>query len=103
MRDDLPMDSASLLASLSRLQRAGIIDQVIHDDRTAAGTFSWTPSYLKLLMAERQVFSEPGLLAAWATGDPLAVRAWIEREAALLPDPALSQPKKRKQRTRRKP
>lgn len=31
---------------------------------------------------------EPGFRDAWLTGDPMAVRRWIEREAACLLDPA---------------
>lgn len=86
MPDDMPLDPRQFLGSIARLQQAGIIETISHDERTGQGSLSWTPAYLKLLHAGRHVFDEPQFQAVWATGDPLAVRAWIEREAARLPD-----------------
>ena len=86
MFDNPPLDPREFRASMARLRQAGIIDEVVQVVGTGAGVFSWTPAYNKLLQAGRQVFSEPEFQAVWATGDPLAVRAWIDREAAELPD-----------------
>ena len=75
------MTEDDFLASMTRLQSAGIIEQVVHDRRTAAGEISFTAPMFKLLQAGREPFSEPGFVAAWLTGDPAAVRAWIEAAA----------------------
>jgi hypothetical protein len=98
MTNNPPLGPEQLLGSMARLRRAGIIELVIHDDRTGEGTFRWTSSYLKLLLAGREGFSEPGFVVAWATGDPLAVRTWIEQEAALLPDQPASAMRTRRRR-----
>lgn len=74
------------LASVTRLQAAGLIGQIIHDRRTGNGEFSFTPAMFKLLQAGREPFSEPGFVAAWLTGDPAAVRAWVEAAASEIPD-----------------
>jgi len=84
MPDSRPPEGASFLASIARLQAAGLIESVVHDAATGEGRVSFTPDYLRLVKAGRVPSAEPGFVATWLTGDPLAVRAWVEREAALL-------------------
>lgn len=86
MPNSRPPEGASFLASIARLRAAGLIESVVHDAATGEGRVSFTPGYLRLLQAGRVPSAEPGFVAAWLTGDPLAVRAWVEREAALLGD-----------------
>ena len=83
---DLPFDGTQeeFLASMARFQAAGMVEQVIHDQRTATGVISFTPAMLTLLQAGREPFTEPEFLSAWLTGDPLQVRAWVETEAAAI-------------------
>ena len=69
------------LASMTRLQAAGIVELVVHDRRTATGEISFTAPMFQLLQAGCEPFSEPGFVAAWLTGNPAAVRAWIEAAA----------------------
>ena len=84
MPDSPPPKGAPFLASIARLQAAGLIESVVHDAVTGEGRVSFTRGYLRLLQAGRVPSAEPGFVAAWLTGDPLAVRAWVERESALL-------------------
>ena len=90
MSEAEPLDAAHFLASTARLMQAGILASVDHDETTGEGHVSFTHSFLKLLLAGREPMTEPGLQAAWASGDPGLVRLWIETEAAHLPDPPLS-------------
>jgi hypothetical protein len=86
-RTPAPNDTL-ILGSMERLAAAGILDTAIHDQATGEGVLSFAPAYHQLLMAGRNPMDEPGFRDAWLTGDPMAVRRWIEREAACLPDPA---------------
>lgn len=102
MFDNLPLDPREFLATMARLRQAGIIDSVVHVVGTGQGVFSWTPAYHKLLQAGREVFNEPAFQAVWATGDPLVIRGWIDREAAGLPAVSEATDKPRATRRRRK-
>jgi hypothetical protein len=83
------VDERQLLDSFERLIAAGILADYRHNSRTGVGRLSFSPAWHRLLMAGRQPDHEPGFQRAWATGDPLAVRRWIAREAAALgADPA---------------
>jgi hypothetical protein len=86
MPDSPPAEGASFLASIARLQAAGLIESVVHDAVTGEGRVSFTRDYLRLLQADRVPSAEPGFGATWMSGDPLVVRAWVERESALLAD-----------------
>lgn len=79
----LPMGATEddFLASMTRLQTAGLIERVIHDRRTSSGEISFTPAALILLQAGRDPFTEPEFLAAWIAGDAAAVRAWVQATA----------------------
>jgi hypothetical protein len=72
------------VASLGRLQAAGLIERVVHDMATGDGEISFTPAVLALMQSGRDLFADPGFVAAWLSGDPLAVRAWVETEAGAL-------------------
>ncbi len=102
MFDNLPLDHREFLATMARLRQAGIIDSVVHVVGTGEGVFSWAPAYHKLLQAGREVFNEPEFQTAWAAGDPLVVRAWIDREAAGLADEPIATGKPKATRRRRK-
>ena len=102
MFDNLPLDSREFLATMTRLRQAGIIDNVVHVVGTGEGVFSWTPAYHKLLQAGREVFNEPEFQAVWAAGDPLAVRAWIDRAAAGLADESVATGKPKAARRQRR-
>ena len=73
---------------MARLAMAGIIGTTVHNAATGEGAVRFTPEFLRLLMAGRDVLSEPGFKNAWRTGDPAVVRRWIAAEAALLADQA---------------
>ncbi len=79
-----PSPPSPLPASLERLHAAGIVASVEYDAATGEGAVRFTPAYHALLLAGRLPFVEPGFLEAWQAGDPRVVRAWVEREAALL-------------------
>ncbi len=86
MDDRLPlMTTADLCETVLRLQAAGIVATFRLEAGSAPGWITWTDAYLRLLTAGRHPDREPGMVAAWATGDPAIVRQWIEREAAALP------------------
>jgi hypothetical protein len=102
MFDNLPLDPREFLATMARLRQAGIIDSAVHVVGAGQGVFSWTPAYHKLLRAGRDVFNEPEFQAAWAAGDPLVVRAWIDRAAAGLADEPIAPGKPSATRRRRK-
>ncbi len=74
----------AFIASILRLQAAGIVGPIIHAGETGEGSIAFTPAAHRLLTAGRHIFSEPGFVAAWGTGDPALVRLWVESEAALL-------------------
>ncbi len=80
------LDDTMVQASMERLADAGVIATVVHDAATGGGILNFTPAYHRLLMAGRNPTSEQGFRDAWLTGDPRKVRAWIESEAASLPD-----------------
>jgi len=77
-------EGAPFLASIARLQAAGLVESVVHDAATGEGRVCFTLGYLRLPKAGREPFAEPGFVATWLTADPTAIRAWVEREAALL-------------------
>ncbi len=73
---------------MARLAAAGIIGTTVHDAATGKGWLRFSPEFLRLLLAGRDVLNEPGFKNAWRTGDPAVVRRWIAAEAALLADQA---------------
>lgn len=85
---------AVLTEVLLRLQAAGIVADFGFGPHPDAGWIRWSDSYLRLLEAGRHPDEEPGMAAAWATGDPTAVRRWIEREAAALDGPRRGRPRR---------
>ena len=74
------------LASAARLQAAGMIERIDHDPTTGRGEVSFTPACLRLMQAGRNPFEEEGFILAWLTGEPAAVRKWLESEASALGD-----------------
>jgi hypothetical protein len=85
MPDSRLPEGASFLASIARLQAAGLIESVVHDAATGEGRVSFTRGYLRLLKAGRVPSTEPGFVATWLTGDPLAVRAGSSARLPSLP------------------
>lgn len=79
---------ADFLASVSRLRAAGLIERIDHDSSTGRGVVSFTPACIRLMQAGRNPFEEEGFILAWLTGEPAAVRWWVESEAAALGDSA---------------
>ena len=77
-----------ILDSMARLAAAGIIGTMVHDAATGKDVLSFTPEFQRLLLAGRDVLSEPAFQDAWRTGDPAVVRRWIAAEAAHLADHA---------------
>jgi hypothetical protein len=77
---------ADFLASAARLRAAGLIESIDHDPTTGRGEVSFTPACLRLMQAGRNPFAEEGFILAWLTGEPAAVRSWLESEAAALGD-----------------
>ena len=77
-----------ILDSMARLAAAGIIGAMVHDAATGKDVLSFTPEFQRLLLAGRDVLSEPAFQDAWRTGDPAVVRRWIAAEAAHLADHA---------------
>ena len=73
---------------MARLAAAGIIGTTVHDAATGEGVLRFSPEFLRLLLAGRDVLSESGFQEAWGTGDPAVVRRWIAAEAAHLDDQA---------------
>lgn len=73
---------SDFLASMQRLRRAGLVEQVVHNARTGEGEVRFTPEYLRLLQAGREPMGEPSFIAAWATGDPDSVKRWVRVAAA---------------------
>jgi hypothetical protein len=72
------------LESLERLIAAGILGAYTYDPGQQEGYVRFSRPFHRLLMAGRMPDREPGFWVAWLSGDPLVVRAWIEREAAAL-------------------
>ncbi len=81
--DDPLLDPAAHESTLRRLKAAGVLAAY---GRLPDGAqwVKWSDSYLALLAAGRDPLTEPGLQAAWASGDPLQVRRWIEEQAESL-------------------
>jgi len=83
-----PPDSGPRLSSIAGLQKAGIIESFVFDGTTGLVGVAYTPSYLRLLKSDRILFAEPGFVAAVQIDDPVAMRMWVEREAAFLAEEA---------------
>jgi hypothetical protein len=84
MHDHQAPSSGPLLASIARLEAPSLLGMVVHDEATGEGRLPFGPSYSRALQAGGSLFVEPGGVAAWMTADPLVVRPWVEREAAVL-------------------
>ncbi len=71
-----------ILAGVQRFARAGFLDGAIL--AVDGVTYVVSPAYRRLVLAGRNPTEEPGFVVAWMSGDPRAIEAWIESEAALL-------------------
>ena len=83
--DDQPPPgfAEEVYASFERLKAAGVIKSYTREV-AGQGVVVWSDDAFTLLMAGRDVATDPGLRRAMATGDPAVVRAWLAREAAAV-------------------
>jgi len=81
---DLPGD---LLADLALLVEAGLLEGYEIDAAGDRGAAVLSPAAAALLRSGRLLWAEPLFLRLMASGDPAAVRRWLEAQAAALPAP----------------
>ncbi len=76
--------SAAHDGTLRRLRAAGIVADFGAGPGLDDRWVRFTPAFHRLMRAGRHPLEEPAFLRLWRTGDPVAVRAWVDREAAAL-------------------
>lgn len=81
-----PATRAEILASLHQLVHAGLLEGYVVVPTTGALRVTLTEAGARLLRAGRRVEFEPTFQRLAASPDIDALRAWIEQEAAALPD-----------------
>lgn len=74
------------IASLTRLQSAGLIERVTHDMASGDGEIQFTEAALAFFKAGRSPFLEPAFVTRWVADDARGARAWLEAEAKAIKD-----------------
>lgn len=87
MSTDLPPGLAyKVLASLEELVAAGLVESYTFDPDTEELGIVLSRAARRLLNAGRRIEFEPAFQRLMAQGTHTEVRAWVEWEAAALPD-----------------
>jgi hypothetical protein len=79
MPHKMPINAGPRLCSLEGMEEAGMIE-IVFDEVVGASQPTYTAAYSRILLSGILVFLQPDVMAAVATDDPKAFRAWIERE-----------------------
>src|SRR5687767_6291033 len=100
MADQFAPDYERRLSSLDGLIEAGIIDSFLFNPFTGYAGLVYTPNWIRILQSRMVLLVDPFFNAAILDDDPVAMRAFVEREAARLAAEDASQEAQPKKRNR---